>query len=111
MPQPTPPRNAVSLVIAGRPIGEYRRPRTYPGHTHSTDVIVGYVVRETIRDGKPLHHGEPDKDGRYEGCGYDVFAVDGAHRYVETFQTRDDYRQRPGGYAVVDVLYACGCRS
>ncbi|MGW9031656.1 hypothetical protein ACWGQ5_48145 [Streptomyces sp. NPDC055722] len=108
---PTLVPQAVSLVIAGRPIGEYRPVRDYPGHFHSNDIIVGYVVRETIRGGKPLHHGEPDEHGHHEGCGYDVFAVDGAHRYTETFPTRDAYRQQCGGYAVVDTLYKCGCRS
>lgn len=55
--------------------------------------------------------GEPDEHGHHDGCGYDVFAVEGAHRYTETFPARDAYRQQSGGYAVVDTLYKCGCRS
>ncbi|WP_331732904.1 hypothetical protein OG613_48875 (plasmid) [Streptomyces sp. NBC_00015] len=99
---------AVSMVVAGRPIGEYRDLREFPAHSHRTDDVVGYVVRETVRDWRPLYRDECRPD---EGCGYDVFAVDGAHRYAETFLTRNAYRQRQGGYAVVDTLFACGCRS
>ncbi|MGW9032723.1 hypothetical protein ACWGQ5_54135 [Streptomyces sp. NPDC055722] len=40
-----------------------------------------------------------------------MFAVDGAHRYTDTFPARDAYRQQSGGYAVVDTLYECGCHS
>jgi len=99
-------------VVAGRNLADYKPIRTYPGHSHSTDMIVGYVVRETIRDGVVLWHGERIGPGdMHEFCGYDVAVVEGACRYGDTFETRDSYRKQPGGYAVVDHLYSCGCRS
>jgi hypothetical protein len=108
---PTSPA-ATSLVVAGRPISEYRDLRDFPKHSHGRDNVVGYVVRETVRDGKPLYHGEKDERGIYQGgCGYDVFAVEGASRYDWTWPVRDAYRKMKGGYAVVDELYSCGCRS
>jgi len=90
--------------VAGRPLAEYVQLHHHAGQVHSTDGIVGYVVRETVRDGKALY-----SDDR-AGCGYDVQAVEGGHRYGDTFGLRDFLREGRG-YAVVDSLYACGCRS
>lgn len=99
-------------IIAGRKVADYQKIRTYPGHSHTTDMIVGYVVRETIRDGVVLWHGEHiGPSDMHEFYGYDVHVVEGACRYGDTFETRDAYRRQPGGYAVVDTLYSCGCRS
>lgn len=101
-------------VIAGRRLGDYRKIREFPGHHHSNDDLVGYAVRETIRDGKALWHGEMTVQHgveRWSECGYDVAVVEGARRYGDTFEVRDSYRNAPGGYAVVDRLYRCGCRS
>lgn len=101
-----------ATVVAGRPLAEYRPIREFPGHFHSNDMLVGYVVRETIRDGTVLWHGAHiGPADMHEHCGYDVAAVEGAARYGDTFAVRDAYRAQPGGYAVVDSLYSCGCRS
>lgn len=69
-------------------------------------------MRETIRNGEALWHGPLNGHGEHTLCGYDVAVVEGGRCYVETFPIRDQYRSLPiGGYAVVDNLYACGCRS
>lgn len=108
------------FVIAGRPLAEYERfgpdidTKGSRCLSHTTDMIVGYVVRETVRDGKQLHRGEPNERGIYPACGYDVFAVESTPtdgRYDRTFPIRDAYRRAKGGYAVVDSLYSCGHRS
>ena len=97
--------------VAGRRLGDYRKIREFPGHYHShPDDVVGYAVRETIRSGEILWHGEADDKGHRE-CGYDVATVEGSTRYGDTFAIRDQYRNEAGGYAVVDTLYRCGCRS
>lgn len=103
--------NISDTVIAGRRLADYRPIREFPGHFHSNDMRVGYAIRETIRGGKVLWHGDVDANGRHEHCGYDVAAVEGACRYGDTFTVRDSYRATPGGYAVVDSLYSCGCRT
>lgn len=92
-------------VVAGRLLTEYVELYHHRDHTHNTDGVVGYVVRETIRE-RNILWGED-----FGTCGYDVQAVEGGHRYGDTFPLRDVYRDRPGGYAVVDRLYRCGCRS
>ena len=98
-------------LINGRRIADYTDLRSSPDHSHTTDTIVGYVVRETVRNGRPLFRGTPDTRGIHPECGFDVEVIDGGHRYADTFATRDSYRSTDGGYAVVDDLYACGCRS
>ncbi|HKT02000.1 MAG TPA: hypothetical protein VJT31_20935 [Rugosimonospora sp.] len=99
-------------LVAGRRLREYRPLRANGHHPHGLAAIVGYVVRETVRDGVVLWHGEHTGPADvHEFCGYDVAAVEGSDRYGDTFPTRDQYRSQPGSYAVVDSLYACGCRS
>jgi hypothetical protein len=72
-------------------------------HDHSTTTgIIGYVVRETIRDGVVLRE--------RNHVGFDVHLVLGGPNYGDTFAIRDGYRNVRGGYAVVDNLYGCGCR-
>jgi hypothetical protein len=95
--------------IAGRRLGDYKPIRDYPGHNHTTDMVIGYVVRETIRDREVLWRGEPDRQGHRE-AGHDVAIAVGIGRYADIVAIRDSYRSTPGGYAVVDRLYACGCR-
>lgn len=77
-----------------------------PGSTcrHSNDDLVGYVVRKTINDGEVLWN-----DARTE-CGHDVAALAGDTRFAEAQDLACLFRGN-GEYAVVDRLYACGCRS
>ena len=98
-------------LINGRQVADYTDLRSSPDHSHTSDTIVGYVVRETVRNGRPLFRGTPDAHGIHPECGFDVEAIDGGHRYADTFATRNSYQSTDGGYAVVDTLYACGCRS
>jgi hypothetical protein len=90
--------------IAGRLLTDYVELHAHRGSAHSTDAIVGHVVRETVREGLVLTNAE------HGGCGYDVQAVAGGHNYGATFGLRDKLREGRG-YAVVDSLYPCGCRS
>lgn len=93
----------VPVVIAGRALADYRPMVPARDHDHSTTTgLVGYVVRETIRNGEVLRDGDR--------VGVDIAAIAGGPRYAETFPLRDAYRNQPGGYAVVDSLYGCGCR-
>lgn len=94
---------APDTIIAGRRLEAYLPIEGFPGHHHNNNMIVGYAVRETVRGGKILWH---DAD-----CGYDVAVVEGSTNYADTFEIRDRIRFTPGGYAVVDRLYSCGCRS
>ncbi len=72
-------------------------------HDHSaTTGIIGYVVRETIREGVVLREGNH--------VGVDVRLVLGGPRYADALVIRDGYRDTRSGYAVVDNLYGCGCR-
>ena len=98
------------VEVAGRKLADYREVDNT--HGHDLDQLVGYVVRETLRDGQALWHG--DLTGRGEArqfCGYDVAVVDGAHRFAEALTVAYAYRDLPDGYALVDHLYSCGCRS
>lgn len=112
---PAPARTAAvrATVIDGIHVRDFVSSELRPRHRcHTTDSIVGYVVRETMRNGTLLTRGEPDARGAYPVCGYDVFAVSGGGNYVATFPVRDSYRTADGeNWAVVDSLYACGCRS
>lgn len=96
-------------VVNGRRVADYVDLRHNPRHNHSLDDIVGYVVRETVRNRKPIV--VAPSTGRGALIGQDVAVVEGGNRYAEAFPVRDAYRNTPGGYAVVDSLYACGCRS
>lgn len=90
-----------STLVAGRAVRDYQ---PMAGHPHGpSGGVVGYVVRETIRGGCRL----AVADGP---LGVDVAAFDGATQYGAALDTARGYRQH-GGYAVVDSLYACGCRS
>lgn len=109
-PDPTapvlgPPRVS-DIVVNDRRVGDYASLLSHPRRScdHRLGAIVGYVVRETVRDGEvlPRHPYGP-------GCGVDVYVVDEAGGYARTFPVRDSYRTS-GGYAVVDNLYRCGCR-
>lgn len=94
------------VEVAGRPLADYTPLAVAggAGHDHSTTTgIVGYVVRHTIDP-----EGVLISDG--QRVGVDVAVVEGAHRYAETFPERDALRDGRG-YAVVDMLYGCGCRS
>ena len=112
---PTQTTDISQTVIAGRKLADYRTLdqdcESYVRCRHRfPDCLVGYVVRETIRDGEVLWHGPVGARGHRE-CGYDVFVVEGGCRYGDTFEVRDAHRAKPGGHAVVDHLYACGHRS
>jgi hypothetical protein len=95
---------APQTEIAGRLLVDYVELHAHRNSAHSTDDIVGYVVRETIRQGRTLN------SSQHGGCGYDVQAVVGGYNYAATFGLRDKLREGRG-YAVVDSLYSCGCRS
>lgn len=63
---------------------------------HSLNTITGYVVRRTYFDDRPH---------------VDVAQFIGAHKYADAVErARAERTANPGGYAVVDTFYACGCR-
>lgn len=99
-------------IVGGRELRAYESFAAHLDHDHPSDSIVGYVVRKTISPhGSVLWHTEIDAGGdEVHECGYDVAVVEGARNYADTFPIRDRHR-RGKGYAVVDTLYACGCRS
>lgn len=99
-------------IVGGRELRAYVSFAEHLDHDHPSDSVVGYVVRKTISPyGSVLWHTEVDASGdEVRECGYDVAVVEGARNYADTFPIRDLHR-RGKGYAVVDTLYACGCRS
>lgn len=72
-----------------------------PRCDHSTDTIVGYVVRVAV-----LADDERAADLAW---------VDGGNRYAEALEIRRAAEWTPGsdgpGAYTVDNVYACGCRS
>lgn len=110
---PTPLAASLATVTArtatvnGNPVTAYTRLKNGPVwlHDHSREGIVGYVVRETCRNGVHI-----PRLGDNTHAGYDVLVVDGAWRYGETRATARKYRV-PGARSVTDTLYRCGCRS
>lgn len=105
-----------TTVLNGRKIADYVDLRNHLPHQHSTDLIVGYVVRETIGpngEGALWRNAAGDRveaNDRAGRCGYDIAVVEGPGRYVNTRLIVADY-EADGGYAVVDSLFVCGCRS
>jgi hypothetical protein len=78
----------------------------HPEHDHGRNAITGYVVRRTANGGKILPTITP-------GCrpGVDVAVYPSPHAYPAARTLAGLLRQHPGAYAVIDNLYACGCRS
>lgn len=91
--------------IAGKLLSEYVPIGTNRCFHHSLDDVIGYVVRETIRNGQVIYNAATGR------VGHDQYLVEGATNYAETFPLRDEFRNQPRGYAVADSLYRCGCRS
>ena len=67
-------------------------------HTHTLDDIVGYEVRQTLKDRQVL-----GRDGPV------IARVDGASRYADALKIAYEHRNIPSSYALVDSVYACGC--
>ncbi|TAK89306.1 MAG: hypothetical protein EPO06_11605 [Burkholderiaceae bacterium] len=96
-------------VIDGRDVGQYEPMGQGPGHSHSLYNVVGYAVRRTVADGVVLWRGE----GPDAVCGYDTAAYAGSASYGLALADARRYRVtgNPGrSWAVVDMLYGCGCR-
>lgn len=66
-------------------------------HGHGLATIVGHVVRRTVFDG---------------GAHEDVVIFLGARSFGRAIERKDEVAAEQGsaGHAVVDCLYACGCR-
>lgn len=78
-----------------------------PGHNHSLTNVIAYEVRQTIRAGRVLWHG--DEAG---GCGYNVHTFVGGDQYAAALQAAKELRVTDRSYAVVDFVYGgCGCTS
>jgi len=73
----------------------------HPGHEHGLATIEGYVVRHTL--GAPFTSSTA-RPGR------DVAVVTHSGQYAVALELALGYRTRTD-YAVVDMLYVCGCRS
>lgn len=86
----------VTVSVAGRPIDQYRALSS--GHLHPLEAIVGYVVRQSVRDGVILPEG------------VDLAVFEGDTFYGSALETACASRDQRD-YAVVDRLYRCGCRS
>lgn len=91
------------LVNVHRPVSAFAPLTKDRSHDHSTDGLVGYVVRETIVDGEVIR----SEDGR---VGRDVAVFECGTSYGQALAAAKRYRERRGSYAVVDGLFACGCR-
>lgn len=89
-----------TTTVAGRQLADYVP--MVKSHDHGLDTVVGYVIRKTISDGTIMWHSE--------GCGYDVATVDGSNHYASALEVVRTYRV-DRDYAVIDMLYSCGCRS
>ena len=89
-----------TVVIAGRPLPEYR-PLDL-SHPHRLDQLVGYVGYRTVAGGRVVEATAPafviEEPGASDG------------RYMEAV-TLSRALWRDGEYWVIDGLYACGCRS
>ncbi len=85
-------------TVGGRAVGDYR-PELDPRHGHGLDTIAGYVVRATI-----------GPDGALLTPGADLAAFDGPTSYTAALGEARQHRAGRG-WAVVCVLYRCGCRS
>jgi hypothetical protein len=66
-------------------------------HAHGLDTTSGYVVRRTFFDADTVH----EDAGTFTGDGAYLAALD---------RVREVRREGHDGYAVIDTLYACGCR-
>lgn len=75
----------------------------HPEHPHTLNDIVGYLVRHTMKHGRRL----PDTNGR---VGNDLAVYLNPTDYGVALSYAHDLRHG-GSYAVIDTLYACGCRS
>lgn len=73
----------------------------HPAHDHSTGTVSGYVVRRLIRDGEIVAGEAPNRLG--EDVAF-ASSEDFAHSIAAAMCTSTKH-------AVVDVLYACGCRT
>lgn len=71
------------------------------GHEHGLATIAGYVVRVTCEPGADFHPREQDRD---------LVAYGSPRMYGEALEAAHAIRDARG-WAVVDVVYACGCRS
>lgn len=65
---------------------------------HSLDTIAGYLVVQTIKDGKLIPDGGLSRN-----------RLMGSHRYPEALELAKRYRNLPTSYAVVCNVYRCGC--
>ncbi|MCK9898125.1 hypothetical protein [Frankia sp. AgB32] len=94
-------REIAAVQIAGRRVGAYEPDgvRRNADHSHSLSQIVGHVVRETVRGGVPLW-----------AMAVDVAAFEGADQFGAAVELAETFCV-DSGYALVDRLYACGCRS
>lgn len=94
------PDQGVTVV---RDLARFVSARDHGAHHHGLDTLVGYAVRETIANGEVIRGG----GGR---VGRDVATVFAPSTYADALSILERYRSQRDGYAVVDHLYACGCR-
>ena len=98
------------LVVGGRPLSAYQPFRwAHAAHRAGASLsdIVGYVVRRTIADDGEILWNDEERTS----CGYDVAVLPAPHLYGQALDVALEHRGPGDGYAVVDRLYACGCRS
>jgi hypothetical protein len=77
---------------------------SHPSGDHGIDQVIGYVVRQTCKAGTVLPEKVPGR------LGIDVFVLDGVQSYATAFEFARGMRVN-GSYAIVDMVYVCGCRS
>lgn len=102
---------STALTVAGFDVAQCPSLIDHGSHDHGLNTEVGYVLRQTKRDGVFLWHHPADADGINRGpIGQDVAGFDGLFAAERAFRTANTMRLS-GNYAVVDRVYACGCRS
>lgn len=72
---------------------------------HSNDDLVGYVVRKTVHNSEILWNDRARTD-----CGHDVAVLAGENRFAEALDLAAVFRGS-GEYAIINKLFACGCRA
>jgi hypothetical protein len=100
------PTTSSALVVAGIDVATAPSILENGSHSHGLLTEVGYVVRQTQRDGVWLCE-RGDGNG-LDNCGFDV-AV--AEKYTAALDVMHALRVQEGNWAVIDRVYGCGCRS
>jgi hypothetical protein len=101
-----------ALTVAGIDVATGPSILENGSHSHGLYSEAGYVVRQTQRDGVWLWRQPADADGINRGpCGEDVAVFEGPFAFAKAGDAAVAISTSLGNHALVDRVYACGCRS